>query len=118
MGPGTAVGPSAITMAVTLPTPTELARWDLADLLAFAQVGHLPLGQLEGLEANRSHSSRRPQRSRPRSTATTPTISQTPRSPRMMCSASKMPGLKGVLASEARPAGTDVSRPEATVLPD
>jgi hypothetical protein len=47
-----------------------------------------------------------------------PTISQTPRSPRMMCSASKMPGLKGVLASEARPAGTDVSRPEAAVGPN
>src|SRR5487761_158039 len=58
--------------AVTLPTPTELARLELADLLAFAQVGPLPLGQLKGQEANRSHSSRRPQRLRPRSTATTP----------------------------------------------
>ena len=35
-----------------------------------------------------------------------------------LSSASKMPGLKGVLASEARPAETDVSRPEAAVGPD
>jgi hypothetical protein len=46
--------PSSITMAVALPTPTELTRWELADFLAFAQVGPLPLGQLEGQDANRS----------------------------------------------------------------